>query len=115
MKNLVVTLVALVAVLATANASLSKSDRSSNANKVSNYNLSQAFILSLLYSINQVSIEEREPCNESLIERGLITTQAKVKDIIREHKAYTLTETDERKFNGTISLAYMTPVWYLMI
>ncbi|KAI1279583.1 Chitinase domain-containing protein 1 [Halotydeus destructor] len=57
---------------------------------------------------NTLEIQYKEPCNETLEERGLITTSVKVRDVVREHKSYTLSEADDRSFNGT-TLAYVTP------
>ncbi|RWS02380.1 chitinase-like protein 5, partial [Dinothrombium tinctorium] len=53
-------------------------------------------------------IELSEPTNSSLEERNLITSKPKVKDVLREHKAYTLSEVGIKKFNGTV-LGYVTP------
>jgi hypothetical protein len=44
-----------------------------------------------------------------VIERKLVVTNPKAKDIIREHKAYNIEGAKVRNFNGTV-LAYVTPV-----
>ncbi|XP_054157991.1 chitinase domain-containing protein 1-like [Oppia nitens] len=53
-------------------------------------------------------VEPKEPVNESLYDRNLVITNPKVKDILREHKAYNLQSTTVRNFNGTV-LGYVTP------
>ena len=53
-------------------------------------------------------IVKSEPGNETLEERGLIVPNPKIKDIIREHKAYTVSELAVKKTNGSV-LAYVTP------
>jgi chitinase domain-containing protein 1 len=53
-------------------------------------------------------VEISGPVNESVIERKLVVTNPKAKDIIREHKAYSIEGTKVRNFNGTV-LAYVTP------
>lgn len=53
-------------------------------------------------------IEKNGPSEKSLQERGLITTSPKIKDVIREQQAYTLSEAAVKHTNGTV-LAYVTP------
>lgn len=53
-------------------------------------------------------IEKSKPCNESLESRNLITKTPKIKDVIRENEAYTVSELSSKHFNGS-NLAYVTP------
>ncbi|CAG2111811.1 unnamed protein product [Medioppia subpectinata] len=53
-------------------------------------------------------VEPRGPVNESLVDRNLIVTNPKVKEILREYNAYNLETTSVRNFNGTV-LGYVTP------
>lgn len=53
-------------------------------------------------------IEKNGPSEKTLQERGLITTSPKIKDVIREQAAYTLSETTVKHTNGTV-LVYVTP------
>lgn len=55
-----------------------------------------------------VLIEKSKPCNESLESRGLITKTPKIKDVIRENEAYTISQLTRKHFNGS-NLAYVTP------
>ncbi|RWS28997.1 chitinase-like protein 5 [Leptotrombidium deliense] len=82
----VVVLFAFLSLLNAVEGTLSKSNRSPSKSK----------------------IEFNPPTNVSLEERNLIVNKPKIKDVLREHKAYTLTETDSRNFNGTV-LGYVTP------
>ena len=53
-------------------------------------------------------IVKNEPTNMTLEERGLIVSNPKIRDIIRDHNAYTTTQLDIKKTNGTV-LGYVTP------
>lgn len=53
-------------------------------------------------------IQKSLPTNQSLEERRLITKTPKIKDVIRENEAYTVSQADVKHFNGT-NLAYLTP------
>lgn len=53
-------------------------------------------------------IEVKEPVNESVIDRNLVVTNPKAKEILQEYNSYSLQTTGVRNFNGTV-LAYVTP------
>ncbi len=46
---------------------------------------------------------------ENVLQRGLVTEAVKVKDILKEHKAYCDVEREIKQFQGE-TLAYVTPV-----
>ena len=59
-------------------------------------------------TIKSKTLIKNEPTTKSLEERGLVVANPKVRDIIRENKAYTTTHVGVKKTNGTV-LAYLTP------
>lgn len=53
-------------------------------------------------------IEANSPGNDTVFDRALVVTSSKPKDILREHKSYSVSQQGQRDFNGTV-LAYVTP------
>lgn len=72
-------------------------------------NLGFLFISLFLTFVLFQPIEANSPVNESVFDRSLVITSAKPKDILREHKSYSVSQQEQRDFNGTV-LAYVTPV-----
>ncbi|XP_072374884.1 chitinase domain-containing protein 1 [Scyliorhinus torazame] len=56
----------------------------------------------------RVPEEETGPSNHLVQDRGLVVTDPKARDIVKEQKSYCATKVNERHFNGDV-LGYVTP------
>ncbi|XP_076325892.1 chitinase domain-containing protein 1 [Tachypleus tridentatus] len=56
----------------------------------------------------KVKVEEALPSEKTVVERNLVTQSVKSKDILKEHKAFSLPKATESQFSGAV-IAYVTP------
>lgn len=54
------------------------------------------------------TIQKNGPSDKTLDERGLITTSPKIKDVIRENEAYTVSQSTIKHTNGNVFSKVMT-------